>query len=337
MSIILVIVVLLIGGSTLINGLTDAPNNLAAVISTRVLKPNAALILGVVFNTIGIFFLGSAVAMTMANMVTIGTGRDALITLGAVQLSVVLWAGTAWRYGIPTSSTHALIAALMGAGISFNGIAAINADSIKKVLIGMVIASVVGFAFSLLTTKLIEFSCRNVKRRVADKLFSYGQIVSVALMTLSNGAQDGQKFMGIIYFALVLGGVYPEIMSETVVIPVWIKTFCAVLMGGGILVGGYRIIKKMGMEMVNLEKYQGFAAEVVASSSMIVSTLFGIPLSSTHVKGTAMMGAGASKGINKVKWNVAKDVILAWVFTFPICIALGYIFSILFRWIFTYF
>ncbi len=331
MSIILVIVVLLIGGSTLINGLTDAPNNLAAVISTRVLKPNAALILGVVFNTIGVFFLGSAVAMTMANMVTIGTGRDALITLGAVQLSVVLWAGTAWRYGIPTSSTHALIAALMGAGISFNGMAAINADSIKKVLIGMVIASVVGFAISLLTTKLIAFSCKNVKRRVADKFFSYGQIVSVALMTLSNGAQDGQKFMGIIYFALVLGGIYPEIMSENIVIPVWIKTFCA------ILVGGYRIIKKMGMEMVNLEKYQGFAAEVVASSSMIVSTLFGIPLSSTHVKGTAMMGAGASKGINKVNWTVAKDVILAWFFTFPICIALGYIFSILFRWIFTYF
>lgn len=336
MSIILVIVVLLIGGATLINGLTDAPNNLAAVISTRVLKPKVALMIGVIFNTIGVFFLGSAVAMTMANMVTIGTGRDALITLGAVQLSVVIWAGAAWRYGIPTSSTHALIAALMGAGISFNGIAAINADSIKKVLIGMVIASVVGFSISLLTTRLIVFSCRNIKRRVADTFFSYGQIVSVTLMTLSNGAQDGQKFMGVIYFALVIGGIYPEIMSNDIVIPVWIKIFCAVFMGTGISVGGYRIIKKMGMEMVNLEKYQGFAAEVVASGSMIVSTLFGIPLSSTHVKGTAMMGAGASKGIGKVNWNVAKEVILAWVFTFPICIALGYVFSILFRWIFIY-
>ncbi|MDD4402461.1 MAG: inorganic phosphate transporter, partial [Desulfitobacteriaceae bacterium] len=133
---------------------------------------------------------------------------------------------------------------------------------------------------------------------------------------------------------LIIGGIYPDNMSENIVIPVWIKMFCALLMAVGMSVGGYRIIKKMGMEMVNLEKYQGFAAEVVASGSMIVSTLFGIPLSSTHVKGTAMMGAGASKGINKVKWQVAKEIILAWLFTLPICTVLGYIFSMLFRWIF---
>jgi PiT family inorganic phosphate transporter len=331
MSIILLIVVLLIGVSIFINGLTDAPNALAAVISTRVLNPKAAIVIGMIFNLLGVFLLGSAVAMTMANIVTIGTGRDALVTLGGVQLSVIIWALVAWRYGIPTSGTHALIAALMGAGISINGVSALNMNSINKVIIGMAISSFVGFALSLLTTKFIEFSCKNVKRRVANKFFSLGQIISVSLMTFSNGAQDGQKYMGILYLALVIGGIYPANMSGNIKIPIWIMMFCAFLMTVGISAGGYRIIKKMGMEMVHLEKYQGFAAEVVASGSMIVSTLFGIPMSSTNIKGASMMGAGASKGINKVKWNVAKEMILAWVLTFPICMILGFVFSTLSR------
>jgi PiT family inorganic phosphate transporter len=150
-------------------------------------------------------------------------------------------------------------------------------------------------------------------------------------MAFSHGAQDGQKFMGVLYLALVIGGVYTNNTSGNMDIPIWIMVLCSLLMAVGTSIGGYRIIKTMGMDMVKLEKYQGFAAEVVASSSMIAATLFGIPLSTTNTKATAMMGAGASKGINTVNWGIAREMVLAWILTFPACLVLGYIFATIFR------
>ncbi|SHJ67804.1 inorganic phosphate transporter [Parasporobacterium paucivorans] len=334
MSIALIVVVFLICFSVFVNGWTDAPNALAAVISTRVLKPRAAIVLGIVFNTLGVFVLGSSVAVTMANIVTIGTGRDALVTLGAVQFAVIIWIITAWRFGIPASGTHAMVAALLGAGISVDGMNALNMEYVFKVLIGMLSATLAGFTLSFIATKMIRFSSKNIKRGPADRFFSAGQICSASLMIFSNGAQDGQKFMGIFYLALVLGGRYPEDISSGFTIPIWIMLLCAILMAAGISSAGYRIIKRMGMEMVQLEKYQGFAAELVSSGSMIVSTLVGIPMSSTNVKSAAMIGAGAVKGINKVKWGVARDIMIAWALTFPICILLGFLLAELFRFIF---
>lgn len=331
MGIILVIVVILVSCSIFVNGWTDAPNAIATVISTRVLSPRAAIILGAVFNLLGVFLMGSAVATTTANIVTIGTGKEALVTLGAAQLSIIIWALSAWRYGIPTSESHALIAGLMGAGMSLNGINAFNWDSLKKVLIGLVISSIVGFVLGLLGTRSIEIMFRNAKRKAANRFFSRGQIVSASLMAFSHGAQDGQKFMGVLYLALVIGGVYSGNTSGNMDIPIWIMLLCSILMGVGTSIGGYRIIKTMGMDMVRLEKYQGFAAEVVASGSMLVATIFGIPLSTTNTKATAMMGAGASKGINNVNWGVAKEMIVAWILTFPACLVLGYIFAWVFR------
>jgi PiT family inorganic phosphate transporter len=140
--------------------------------------------------------------------------------------------------------------------------------------------------------------------------------------------------MGVFYLSLVIGGVYYFPAGSVMVIPFWIMLLCSLIMALGTSVGGYRIIKAMGMDMVNLEKYQGFAAEVVASGAMIVSTLFGIPLSTTNTKATAMMGAAASKGIGSVNWSIAKEMILAWVLTFPACLILGYVFATVFRMIF---
>lgn len=333
MNTILIIVVILVCCSIFVNGWTDAPNAIATVVSTRVLSPRAAILLGAVFNLLGVFLMGSAVATTTASIVTIGTGKEALVTLGAAQLSIIIWAVSAWRYGIPTSESHALIAGLMGAGMSLNGVDAFNLDALKKVLIGLVISSVVGFVLGLLGTKSLAGLSKNVNRRSANKFFSRGQIVSASLMAFSHGAQDGQKFMGVLYLALVIGGVYPDNPSGNMVIPIWIMLLCSILMAVGTSIGGYRIIKTMGMEMVRLEKYQGFAAEVVASSSMLVATIFGIPLSTTNTKATAMMGAGASRGMNKVNWGVAKEMIVAWVLTFPACLFLGYIFAVVFRFL----
>jgi len=334
MTLGIVIVVFLVCCSIFVNGWTDSPNAIATVVSTRVLSPNVAILLGATFNLLGVFFMGTAVATTTANVVSIGTGTEALVTLGAAQLSIVIWAVSAWKFGIPTSESHALIAGLMGAGMSLNGVSAFNGASLLKVVYGLGISTFVGFGLGFLGTKLIEITCRNVHRQRANKFFSAGQVVSASLMAFSHGAQDGQKFMGIFYLALVIGGVYTIDPGINMSIPFWIMLMCSVIMAVGTSVGGYRIIKTMGMEMVQLEKYQGFAAEIVASFSMIAATLYGIPLSTTNTKATAMMGAGASKGKGAVNWGIAREMILAWIFTFPACMLLGYVFASAFRMIF---
>jgi len=333
MSFILVMALFLVSCSVFVNGWTDAPNAIATVVSTRVLNPKAAIILGAVFNFLGVFLMGTAVATTMTKIVEVTSGTSGLITLAAAQLAIVLWAVGAWFYGIPTSESHALIAGLMGAGISLSGFDAFNWDAIGKVGYGLLISTFVGFTLGLYGTKLVEILFRKMNRRKANRFFSNGQIISAALMAFSHGAQDGQKFMGVMYLVLVVGGIYPAIIGN-MSIPIWILLLCSVIMAVGTSIGGYKIIKTMGMDMVRLEKYQGFASEIAASGSMIVATLFGIPLSTTNTKATAMMGAGASKGINKVNWDVAKEMIMAWVLTFPACLILGFIFASLFRSIF---
>lgn len=333
----LVIVLLLVCASIFVNGWTDSPNAIATVISTRVLPPKTAVVLGAVFNFVGVCVMGTAVAATTASIVSVGSGNEALVTLGAAQLSIVVWSVTAWRYGIPTSESHALIAGLMGAGISYTGLSALNWSSILKVIYGLLLSPLVGIIFGFLATRLIEYVCRNVNRKKTDSFFSVGQVISASLMAFSHGAQDGQKFMGVFYLALAIGGVYAMPGSGSMDIPLWIMILCSVVMAIGTSVGGYRIIKAMGIDMVKLEKYQGFAAEIVASVSMIAATMTGIPLSTTNIKATAMMGAGASKGLGSVNWNIAKDMVVAWVLTFPICLVLGYVFATVFRFLFSIF
>jgi inorganic phosphate transporter, PiT family len=333
----LVIVLILVCASIFVNGWTDSPNAIATVISTRVLRPKTAIAIGAVFNLMGVFFMGTAVAATTASIVNIGAGKEALISLGAAQLSIVIWSVSAWRYGIPTSESHALIAGLMGAGISLDGFSAFNWEPIQKVLFGLVASPIAGFALGLFITKLIEVICRNMNRKKTDNFFSVGQVLSASLMAFTHGAQDGQKFMGIFYLALVVGGVYTMSGGAVMSIPFWILLICSVIMAVGTSVGGYRIIKAMGLDMVKLEKYQGFSAEMAASGSMIAATILGIPLSTTNIKATAMMGAGASKGIGSVNWLIAKDMAVAWVLTFPACLIMGYIFATAARFLFSIF
>jgi PiT family inorganic phosphate transporter len=330
MSVLLAVAVLLVGASVFVNGWTDAPNAIATVVSTRVLPPRTAILMGAVFNFLGVFLTGTAVAMTTASIVSINSGTAGLITLASAQLAIVLWAVSAWRYGIPTSESHALIAGLMGAGMSLNGFASFNWVSIQKVFVGLFISTFVGFILGLYVTKLIKRLSTNLPRRKANKFFSRGQIVSSMLMAYTHGAQDGQKFMGVMYLALVVGGVYPA-MTGAMKIPIWIMLLCSVIMAIGTSIGGYRIIKAMGLDMVRLEKYQGFSAEIVASFSMLAATFYGIPLSTTNTKATAMMGAGASQGINKVDWGIAKEMMTAWILTFPACMLLGFVFATVIR------
>lgn len=331
-SFALVLVLLLICASIFVNGWTDAPNAIVTVVSTRVLSPKAAVILAAFFNLLGVLFFGTAVAKTINSLASLGTGNDALIALAAAQLSIVIWAVSAWKYGIPTSESHALIAGLMGAAIAYSGISAFNVDALLKVLYGLAISTLIGFGAGVVVTKVIEFIFRRMKRRPANTLFSFGQILSACGMAFSHGAQDGSKFMGVMITALIASGAADLTILDN--IPLWIKVLSAALMAFGTSIGGYRIIKTMGMDMVRLEKYQGFSAEVVASACMLAATYGGIPLSTTNTKGSAMMGAGASRRISNVNWGVVKEMLLAWVLTFPACLVLGYIMVKIFTTIF---
>ncbi len=333
MSPVLIVALFLVCASIFVNGWTDAPNAIATVVSTRVLSPRAAVIMATVFNLVGIMCFGTAVASTIANLVDVGTGSNPLAAVCAAQLSIVIWSVSAWKFGIPTSESHALIAGLMGAGIAYNGMSAFKWVEFEKVLWGIVISTVVGFVASYFVTKLVEFAFRRVKRGKANRFFSLGQVASAALMATSHGAQDGQKFMGVFVLVMLLARNQP--IPETIHIDLWIMFLCSLVMAIGTSIGGYRIIKTMGIDMVKLEKYQGFSAEVVASLCMLITTVkSGIPLSTTNTKGTAMMGAGASRRLSDVNWGIAKEMVMAWVLTFPACLLLGYAMTKLFILIF---
>ena len=333
MSPVLFIALILVCASIFVNGWTDAPNAIATVVSTRVLSPRAAVIMATIFNLVGIMCFGTAVASTIANLVDLGNQSNPLIAVCAAQLSIVIWSVSAWKFGIPTSESHALIAGLMGAGIAYNGVSAFKMVEFEKVLWGILISTVVGFAATYFVTKLVGFLFQRVKRAKANRFFSIGQVASAALMATSHGAQDGQKFMGVFVLVLLLAKKQP--IPATVHIDFWIMILCSLVMAVGTSIGGYRIIKTMGIDMVKLEKYQGFSAEIVASLCMLITTVMsGIPLSTTNTKGAAMMGAGASRRFSDVNWGIAKEMVMAWVLTFPACLLLGYAMTKLFMLLF---
>jgi PiT family inorganic phosphate transporter len=333
-----VIVMVLVSCSIFVNGWTDAPNAIATVVSTRVLRPRVAVMMAAACNLLGVMIsvllTGSAVAATISTIVNFDhPGKEGLVILAAAQFSIVLWSTIAWKFGLPTSESHGLIAGLTGAGLAYGGFGSLNLSSWTKVLIGLGFSSVAGFVIAVLATWLIILIFRRINRRSADVFFSYGQVCSSILMAYNHGAQDGQKFLGIYALALMLGGIIP--MSNTLNdMPLWAPFCVSAIMCLGTSIGGYRIISKMGMDMVKLEKYQGFSAEMGASLLILIATPLGIPLSTTQTKATAIMGAGAARRLSGVNWSVAKELFIAWGLTFPISIAIGFIMTKIFMLIF---
>ena len=325
----LLITVILTIGVILVNGWTDAPNAIATCISTRAMEPKKAIVMAAIFNFLGVFvmtMINKSVAMTISNMVDFGTDIQASsIALSGALASIVIWATAAWYFGIPTSESHALIAGLTGAAVAYyNSFQGVNGDEWIKVIFGLVLSTVGGFALGWGITKLIEALFKNTDRRKTNKVFKNAQIGGAAAMAFMHGAQDGQKFIGafLIGMALAKG----QNVTGAMVIPIWLMLFCSVIMALGTSIGGYRIIKAVGMDMVKLETYQGFSADVAAALALLVASLWnGLPVSTTHTKTTAIMGVGASKRISAVHWGVVGEMVLAWVLTFPGCGLLGYV------------
>ncbi|MBU5449006.1 inorganic phosphate transporter [Acetivibrio sp. MSJd-27] len=333
----LFITVLLTLGVILVNGWTDAPNAIATCVSTRSMGPRSAILMAAVFNFLGVLVMtaiNATVAETIYNMVDFGSeAHEALIALCAAMFAIVTWAVLAWIFGIPTSESHALIAGVSGAAIAMHGgLSGINGAEWIKVIYGLVLSTLLGFGSGWFTVKITGLCCRGMDRRKTNGFFKNAQIGGGAAMAFMHGAQDGQKFMGIFLLGIFLAKGQANVESFT--IPLWMMILCSAVMGIGTSIGGYRIIKSVGIDMVKLEKYQGFSADLAAAGCLLLSSLTGIPVSTTHTKTTAIMGVGAAKRLSSVNWGVVKEMVLTWILTFPGCGLIGYLMAKLFMWIF---
>ena len=334
---LLMVAVILTLGVILVNGWTDAPNAIATCVVTRCMSARAAILMAAVFNFFGVLImsmLNATVAQTITQMVDFGTdSHKAIVALSAALFAIVVWATLAWYFGIPTSESHALIAGLTGGAIALQGsLKAVNAEEWVKVLYGLLTSVLLGFALGWLVCKLVVVLFYRVPRQKTESFFKGAQIFGAACMSFMHGAQDGQKFMGVILLSMFLAkGQNPE---ASVKMPVWLMLLCSVIMALGTSIGGKKIIKSVGMDMVKLEKYQGFCADIAASLSLLFSSVFGIPVSTTHAKTTAIMGVGAVKRLSAINFSVAKDMALTWVLTFPGCGLIGYIMAKLFMALF---
>ena len=333
----LVITTLLTLGVILVNGWTDAPNAIATAISTRSIKPRNAIIIAAIFNFLGVFVMtlvNSSVAETIYNMVDFGGDPDSsLIALCAALFAIVLWATAAWWFGIPTSESHALIAGISGAAIALQGgIKGINFNEWVKVLYGLVLSIALGFIMGWLVVRIVEIIFGRVNRTKTYAFFKNAQILGSAGMAFMHGAQDGQKFMGVFMLGIFLAKGQSNV--TTFHIPPWLIVLCSLVISFGTSIGGYRIIKSVGMDMVKLEKYQGFSADLAGVICLFIASTTGLPVSTTHTKTTAVMGVGAAKRISSVNWGIVKEMIMAWILTFPGCGLIGFLMAILFMSIF---
>lgn len=333
----LLVTVLLTLGVIFVNGWTDAPNAIATCITTRCLSVRTAILMSALFNFLGVFVMtsiNSSVASTITNMVDFGGNtKEAMIALCAALFSIVVYSVAASYFGIPTSESHSLIAGLSGAAIAIhNGIGGINLDEWKKVLYGLVLSLGLGFIAGWVTCRLVRMFCYRTDRRKTNTVFNGAQIFGAAAMSFMHGAQDGQKFIGVLFLGVAFSNGQDSVSGMP--IPVWLMLLCSVVMAVGTSVGGEKIIKSVGMDMVKLEKYQGFSADLAAAFCLLLSSLFGIPVSTTHTKTTAIMGVGAVRRISAINFGVVKDMMLTWLFTFPGCGLISFVMAKLFIMIF---
>ncbi len=309
-------------GVILVNGWTDAPNAIATCVSTRAIGVRKAIIMAAVFNFLGVFIMtkiNHSVATTIGNMVNFGNdSKSALIALCAAMAAIVIWATAAWYFGIPTSESHALIAGLTGSAVALHGsLRGVNSEEWISVVYGIVVSLVLGFGIGFLVCRGVATLFRGANRKKTDPFFKAAQVMGAASAAFMHGAQDGQKFIAVMLLCVYTSRGEP--LPNNLEIPVWLMFVCSAVMALGTAMGGKKIIKSVGMDMVKLEKYQGFSADIASSISLAFCSTFGLPVSTTHVKTTAIMGVGAANRLSAINFGVVKEMLLTWVLTFPGC------------------
>jgi PiT family inorganic phosphate transporter len=320
-TLLLFVVLLLAVGFDYANGFHDTANAIATSVSTRALRPHYAILMSAAANFIGAL-TGTAVAKTIAaGIATTPAGDAGQIVVAAALVGGIVWDVATWRLGIPSSSSHALIGGLIGAAIAASGVEALNLEGIfNKVVVPLVLSPILGVVVGFAVMVVLLNAFRRSHPRRLNERFRRLQILSAAYMAFSHGSNDAQKTMGIVTLALVAGGILAE-----PVVPVWVIIMAATAMALGTAAGGWRIIRTMGQRVVKLDPVHGFAAETTAATIIVGASAFGMPVSTTHVISSAIMGVGASDRFSAVRWGVAGNIITAWVLTIPASAAVSWI------------
>lgn len=304
----------------IINGFHDAANSIATVVSTRVLSPRIAVLWAAFFNFIAMFVFAPRVADTIAKIVRIdGTDTVYVWVVLAGLLGAIVWDLITWVLGLPTSSSHALIGGVAGAGMAYKGTDVIHFEVIWRAVqfipLAPLIGLVIGFGFMI----AVLWIFRRFRPTEVDRIFRKGQLLSAALYSLGHGGNDAQKTMGIIVALLIAGGILTPGTELSLSHPetAWIVISCNLAMGVGTAFGGWRIVKTMGMKITKLKPVGGFCAESAGAVTLFMATHFGIPVSTTHTITGAIVGVGATQKLTGIKWGVAGRIVWAWVFTIP--------------------
>ncbi|MDQ1601340.1 MAG: inorganic phosphate transporter, PiT family, partial [Actinomycetota bacterium] len=308
----IIVVILTAMGFNYTNGFHDAANAIATSVSTRALTPRVALAMAAVFNLLG-SFLGAKVAKTVGSgIIELPDGKSSLVVVFAALAGAIAWNLLTWYFGLPSSSSHALIGGLVGAALAA-GTTVLWSGVVDKVLIPMVVSPFVGLVLGYLVMVAILWLFRNKSPGRVSRGFRASQSVSAAAMSLGHGMQDAAKTMGVVVLALTVGGYH-----EGDDIPLWVFFLSAAVLAAGTYAGGWRIMRTLGRRIIELDPPHGFAAEATASSVLFVAAIgYGVPISTTHTITSAIMGVGATKRLSAVRWGVAGNIVSAWIFTMP--------------------
>ena len=295
-----------------LNGLHDAANSIATIVSTRVLRPQYAVLWAAFFNFIAFAVFGLHVANTIGTGIIDPHVIDAPVIFGAL-MGAIVWNLITWALGIPSSSSHALIGGLLGAGLAKAGFAAAEWKGLSMALLAIVLSPLVGFLLALLLTAIVSWASVRSTPFAVDRAFRILQFVSASLYSLGHGGNDAQKTMGIIAVLLYSQGYLGTEFS----VPFWVVLSCQAAMALGTLMGGWRIVRTMGLRITKLTPMQGFCAETGGAATLFMATFLGVPVSTTHTITGAIVGVGAARRVSAVRWNVASSIVYAWVITIP--------------------
>ena len=311
LTITLVLLIVVALAFDFMNGLHDAANSIATIVSTRVLKPQYAVVWAASFNFIAFFIFGVHVADTIGKGLVDPRIVDDAVVFGALA-GAIAWNAITWWGGIPSSSSHALIGGMVGSGVAKAGFSSIIWGGLSKTIYAIVLSPFVGFTLALLLVLVVSWAFLRSSPAFADKFSRKSQLVSAALYSLGHGSNDAQKTAGLIAVLLYSHGVYSEFT-----VPGWVILSCYTVMGIGTLLGGWRIVHTMGSKITRLTPMQGSCAETAGALTLFGATYMGIPVSTTHTITAAIVGVGAAKRVSAVRWNVATGIVYAWVITMP--------------------
>ncbi len=306
----LIIVIILALTFDFLNGMRDVSNVVATMISSRAFSPQTALSIASVSEFVGPFLFGVVVAKTIADQVV----KSEVLTLTVIMsalLGAIVWNLITWYFGIPGSSSHALLGGLVGAVWMGVGLDAIKWNGIGWVLLALFASPLVGFIFGFLATRLIYFVSQTATPRIND-FFKRAQLLTAVGLAMSHGANDAQKTMGVIVLSLVIGGYLPEFQM-----PTWVVVISAAMMALGSSLGGWRVIRTLGSRIFKIRPLHSFSTQLSSASVMIVASLFGIPVSASQVVSAAIIGVGSSERASKVRWSVAEEIVMSWLITIP--------------------